>query len=68
MMGEDFKSRVWSPHGVPNSSHHLQVGAGDTKELRFQVRVLYVALDTGAGTTKTLSGVGVEAVQPYRWF
>lgn len=53
---------------VPNSSRHLQVGDDEPKELRFQVTLRYAEMDGGAGMMKTLSGVVMEPVRPYRWF
>ena len=52
---------------VPNSSRHLQFG-GDAAELRFQVKLRYAEMDGGSGRMKTLSGVALEPVVPYRWF
>ena len=53
---------------VPNSSSNLQLGQADLRELRFRVRLRYDDIDTGSGKVKTLSGIGIVPVQPYRWF
>jgi len=52
---------------VPNSSRHLRVADG-AQELRFQVRLRYAEIEGPAGKFKTLSGVAIEPVRPYRWF
>ena len=53
---------------VPSGTRYLQLNHEDKKELRFQVRLYYDEIDMAGGKVRSLAGVSLLPVRPYRWF
>ena len=53
---------------VPNNTSYLQGLEDDKKELRFRVGLRYDEIELGGVKVKSLTGVGLVPVKPYRWF
>lgn len=53
---------------VPNNTSYLQWNQEDNKELRFQVRLYYDEIEIAGGKVRSLTGVRLLPVRPYRWF
>jgi prepilin-type N-terminal cleavage/methylation domain-containing protein len=51
-----------------NNARYLETEAGDgVKYLRFQVKLVRDRLDPGGGRNRSVSGVALVPVHPYRW-
>jgi general secretion pathway protein G len=53
---------------APKNTSYLQLNHEGNRELRFQVRLYYDELDTAGAKIRSLTGVNLLPVYPYRWF
>lgn len=53
---------------VPNNTKYLQLNQSDKVELRFRVKLYYDEIEISGNKVRSLTGVGLLPVKPFRWF
>ncbi len=53
---------------APRNTSYLQLRNEDKNEIRFQVRLYYDELNTAGVKVRSVTGVSLLSVHPYRWF
>ena len=53
---------------VPNNTSYFLTNQGEAKELRFQVKLKYDELEFAGSKVRSLTGITLLPIKPYRWF